>query len=86
MEDISRNMSEDHRPKVWLAAVVSKYPRIKIFMLGMFLEEIYSKRCKGLKHGMAWSIDWHEIFTKGDFQFPKPYQIAKSEKICVSNF
>ena len=23
---------------------------------------------------------WHEIFTKGYLQFPKPYHIAKSEK------
>ena len=52
-----------------------------------------SRQCKltgkALKSGNFSHWRWHEIFTKGDLQFPKPYHIAKSEKyetFCVSNF
>ena len=44
---------------------------------------------KALKSGNFSHWRWHEIFTKGDLQFPKPSHIAKSEKyetFCASNF
>ena len=43
---------------------------------------------KALKSGNFSHWRWHEIFTKGDLQFQKPY-IAKSEKnetFCVFSF
>ena len=53
-------------------------------------EKIYCQLTgKALKSGNFSHWRWHEIFTKGDLQFPKPYHIAKSEKyetFCVSNF
>ena len=42
---------------------------------------------KALKSGNFSHWRWYEVFTKGDFQFPKPYYIAKGEKYetsCVS--
>ena len=43
-----------------------------------------SRQCKltgkALKSGNFSHWRWHEIFTKGDLQFPKPYHIVKSEK------
>ena len=54
---------------------------------------VSSRQCKfagkALKSGMFSHWRWHEIFTKGDLQFPKPYHIAKSENyetFCVYNF
>ena len=44
---------------------------------------------KALKSGNFSHWRWHEIFTKGDLQFQKPYHIAKSEKnetFCVFSF
>ena len=50
-----------------------------------------SRQCKltgkALKSGIFSHWRWHEIFAKGDLQFPKPFHIAKSEKYetsCVS--
>ena len=52
---------------------------------------VSSRQCKltgkALKSGIFPHWRWHEIFTKGDLQFPKPFHIAKSEKYetsCVS--
>ena len=44
-----------------------------------------SRQCKlteeALKSGDVSHWRWHEMFTKGDLQFPKPYHIAKSENM-----
>ena len=64
---------------------------IKIQQAGKNL--LSSRQCKltgkALKSGNFSHWKWHEIFTKGNLQFPKPYHIAKSEKyetFYVSNF